>query len=108
LKEAETDAMKRALMTFGNPFGLALYDKTQENVVDGPSPAEVEAMAYVARCKTDLQQVETTDELREWWKAEAKNRQLHDFAKEDPLYQDLYRAMIARGEALSPPKVAAQ
>lgn len=32
VKEAETDAMKRALMTFGNPFGLALYDKTQENV----------------------------------------------------------------------------
>ncbi|MDM7954732.1 MAG: Rad52/Rad22 family DNA repair protein [Cyanobium sp. CZS 25K] len=27
LKEAETDAMKRALMTFGHPFGLALYDK---------------------------------------------------------------------------------
>lgn len=32
LKEAETDAMKRGLMTFGNPFGLALYDKDQENV----------------------------------------------------------------------------
>jgi len=32
LKEAETDAMKRALMTFGNLFGLALYDKTQANV----------------------------------------------------------------------------
>jgi DNA recombination protein Rad52 len=31
-KEAESDAMKRALMTFGNPFGLALYDKKQENV----------------------------------------------------------------------------
>lgn len=31
-KEAETDAMKRALMTFGNPFGLALYDKAQHNV----------------------------------------------------------------------------
>ena len=31
-KEAETDAMKRALMTFGNRFGLALYDKTQKNV----------------------------------------------------------------------------
>lgn len=37
LKEAETDAMKRALMTFGNPFGLALYDKTQANVCT-PSP----------------------------------------------------------------------
>lgn len=38
IKEAETDAMKRALMTFGNPFGLALYDKTQANVVDGDAP----------------------------------------------------------------------
>jgi len=35
LKEAETDAMKRAMMTFGNPFGLALYDKSQENVDKG-------------------------------------------------------------------------
>ncbi|MFN5194692.1 MAG: Rad52/Rad22 family DNA repair protein, partial [Cyanobacteriota bacterium] len=32
IKEAETDAMKRALMTFGNPFGLALYDKSQREV----------------------------------------------------------------------------
>jgi DNA recombination protein Rad52 len=40
-KEAETDAMKRALMTFGNPFGLALYDKTQANVGHGEAaPAE--------------------------------------------------------------------
>lgn len=34
LKEAETDAMKRCLMTFGNPFGLALYDKEQSEVSD--------------------------------------------------------------------------
>lgn len=38
-KEAETDAMKRALMTFGNPFGLALYDKTQSNVASYDSAA---------------------------------------------------------------------
>ncbi len=38
-KEAETDAMKRALMTFGNQFGLALYDKKKENVgVDNIEP----------------------------------------------------------------------
>jgi DNA recombination protein Rad52 len=37
LKEAETDAMKRALMTFGNPFGLALYDKLQREV-EGDAP----------------------------------------------------------------------
>jgi hypothetical protein len=36
LKEAETDAMKRALMTFGNPFGLALYDKKQREVTGEP------------------------------------------------------------------------
>lgn len=34
IKEAETDARKRALMTWGNPFGLALYDKEQRNVAD--------------------------------------------------------------------------
>ena len=38
LKEAETDAMKRALMTFGNPFGLALYDKSRANVQAPPPP----------------------------------------------------------------------
>lgn len=39
IKEAETDAMKRALMTFGNPFGLALYDKSQEDVEREPPKA---------------------------------------------------------------------
>lgn len=32
LKSAETDATKRALATFGNPFGLALYDKARLQV----------------------------------------------------------------------------
>lgn len=43
LKEAETDARKRALMTFGNPFGLALYDRSGGNVgrnVDDSLPEE--------------------------------------------------------------------
>lgn len=43
VKEAETDAMKRALMTFGNPFGLALYDKTQENVETSSAPPRAES-----------------------------------------------------------------
>lgn len=41
IKEAESDAMKRALMTFGNPFGLALYDKEQRNVVSEPTEEEL-------------------------------------------------------------------
>ena len=32
IKGAETDATKRALATFGNPFGLALYDREQVGV----------------------------------------------------------------------------
>lgn len=35
LKEAETDATKRALVTFGNPFGLSLYDRDRKGVTRG-------------------------------------------------------------------------
>lgn len=38
VKEAETDAMKRALRTFGYRFGLALYDKAQANVTRRGKP----------------------------------------------------------------------
>lgn len=40
IKEAATDAMKRAFMTFGNQFGLSLYDKEQRNVEDKPLNSE--------------------------------------------------------------------
>lgn len=42
LKAAETDATKRALSTFGNPFGLALYDKDQAGVTK-PLPTPTKA-----------------------------------------------------------------
>jgi DNA repair and recombination protein RAD52 len=62
VKEAETDARKRALMTFGNQFGLALYDKEQTNVESTKPTAKRDssrdnqavygkAMAYVASVK---------------------------------------------------------
>jgi DNA recombination protein Rad52 len=35
LKSAETDATKRALASFGNAFGLALYDREQAGVTNG-------------------------------------------------------------------------
>jgi len=40
IKEAATDALKRALRGFGNAFGLALYDKSRENV-GAPEPQPV-------------------------------------------------------------------
>ena len=55
-KEAETDAMKRALMTFGNPFGLALYDKEQANVTDVD-------LNRIAEFRDQLEVVETKEEL---------------------------------------------
>lgn len=89
LKEAETDAMKRALMTFGNPFGLALYDKTQANVADGvddhdaPGQPEIEHAPAIPRVssnklKTDqpdlwgkfekeMRACQTTEELKAVW-----------------------------------------
>jgi len=50
IKEAETDAMKRALMTFGNPFGLALYDKSKANVgFDEPANAPAKSSASLKK-----------------------------------------------------------
>lgn len=66
-KEAESDAMKRAFMTFGNPFGLALYDKTQANVTDAP-PEEVtpDSPAAVAAFSAAISMLGSTAELRAW------------------------------------------
>ncbi len=41
IKEAETDALKRALRSFGYTFGLALYDKSEGNANIAPPPVEV-------------------------------------------------------------------
>jgi DNA repair and recombination protein RAD52 len=62
IKEAETDAMKRALMTFGNPFGLALYDKEQANVCETPR------QSFAAIFIDALHLAQTVDELTEWAK----------------------------------------
>jgi hypothetical protein len=49
IKEAETDAMKRALVTFGNPFGLALYDRSQRQVCGAPAQQPSQAANGVVR-----------------------------------------------------------
>ena len=64
IKEAETDAMKRALMTFGNPFGLALYDKTQANV-ETYAPARKED-ERAANMLASLSKCHTLDEVKQW------------------------------------------
>ena len=68
VKEAETDARKRALMTFGNKFGLALYDKEQANVEDGstakPAPVKSEPPAEYKR--EAVVAVDTAKKAMDW------------------------------------------
>lgn len=66
IKEAETDAMKRALMTFGNPFGLALYDKTKA-MVSTVSSAEMKR--HLAAMEEEMRDCETMVSLQGCWKA---------------------------------------
>lgn len=64
LKEAESDAMKRALMTFGNPFGLALYDKSKAAVgydTDKGRLQELEEGLIAATDTETLQQLVTAE-----------------------------------------------
>ena len=67
VKEAETDAMKRAFMTFGNPFGLALYDKSQANVGENwTGPLNKTALRAAAmKFSTALQSCLTREDVDE-------------------------------------------
>jgi DNA recombination protein Rad52 len=100
VKAAETDATKRALATFGNPFGLALYDRDQTNVTKprektAPRPLTAppltplalvradertldltDAAAFVAATRRELQQLDTLDGVYAFW-----TRNLPNFAE---------------------------
>jgi DNA recombination protein Rad52 len=62
IKEAVTDALKRALRSFGNPFGLALYDKSRENV--GPPEA---TQQEVDTALESLKGIGSLPELQTYW-----------------------------------------
>lgn len=64
-KEAVTDALKRCLRTFGNPFGLALYDKSRANVGRDEPPFDHRAAAD--RIKASLSKAKSLEDLRARW-----------------------------------------
>ena len=103
LKEAETDAMKRALMTFGNPFGLALYDKDQANVADAPDESKVR---YIEECRAKIGGFNDPAELMLWWNADEQKKQRRDFDLTKPEVDDLKARVMARREAIAGPKAA--
>ncbi len=91
IKEAETDAMKRSLMTFGNPFGLALYDKDQAQVCDAPrQPAPTPAKADRTLLDTLIAAAKvgkTDDAVKQWWSDNAAQREMLTDEQHDELFQ---------------------
>jgi DNA repair and recombination protein RAD52 len=80
-KEAVSDAMKRALRTFGDIFGLALYDKKQEHVEKEAQKDYIKEMG-AAKDEFELQHIfkeaweNTTGKERDEIKAEYDKRKI--------------------------------
>lgn len=102
IKESETDARKRALMTFGNPFGLALYDKDQANVVDGPSDEEIARTQYVESCRVFIREAADPQVLRTWWTSDDQKRARRDFGLSQDETDSLKTMLSDRLQALAP------
>ena len=114
-KEAVTDALKRALRTFGNPFGLALYDKARVNVgTDEPdnTPKQDDPPAFNPggardRIKASLLKARTLPALADAWKRDAETL-TRIKAEKPPMFAELMAAKDARKAALTGPDQAAQ
>lgn len=107
IKEAETDAMKRAFMTFGNPFGLALYDKTQASVgEEGPAPVTlIERNAFMVECREAIASFADAEKLLTWWNSDAQKAARRDYQLDKSQVETLKVAIMDRRAALT--KVAA-
>jgi len=66
MKEAVTDALKRALRTFGDQFGLALYDKEKKNVVNSWAKKASELIDNISKINTyeDLQELAKSSDMQ--------------------------------------------
>ncbi len=102
IKEAETDAMKRALMTFGNPFGLALYDKDQANVAD---LVDESVSTYIEQTLQRIKSATEGPELRKWWANGAPVRRQLGLTNEQ--VADLVTVITAKLKEIEPQKEAA-
>jgi DNA recombination protein Rad52 len=103
VKEAETDALKRALRTYGNTFGLALYDKTREDVgIDLPPFDHGVARDKI---KQAIEDAATIQELGAIWR-DSQTPILRLKAEKPPMYLELEKAKDTQKEALQPKEEA--
>jgi hypothetical protein len=98
-KEAVTDALKRALRTFGNPFGLALYDKSRENVGYDLPPFDAEGC--LQRLLAAIPKRTTRAALEELW-ADEKDTRIDLKAADADRYAAFVAAFKAAGEKFQP------
>ena len=105
IKEAVTDALKRALRSFGNPFGLALYDKSRENVgIDAPT---FDAEGCLQRLLASIAKRKTKQQLTALWGEETDARIALKGADQGR-YDKFYAAFKAAGDnALDDPALQA-
>jgi len=103
IKEAETDAMKRALMTFGNPFGLALYDKTQSNVGDDTDESRAR---FISACSEKIKKFADPLALRTWWASDTEKAARRDFELSKSEIDGLLAEIKTRLETLEGKKAA--
>lgn len=109
VKEAASDAEKRALKTWGNQFGLALYDKTQANVADAPPPTPPEETGLFIACKAAIDMAVEQDGktgLEAWAKGNADS--MGRIEQEAPaVYTAVRRYYAGKLKALAPKAEAA-
>jgi DNA repair and recombination protein RAD52 len=101
VKEAETDAMKRALMTFGNPFGLALYDKDRTNVATNGSGVDGRAK-FIADTQQRIGEFNDPEGLVRWWNSTDAKQLRRDNKLTGDEIEALKRLVLERKERLSP------
>jgi DNA recombination protein Rad52 len=104
IKEAETDARKRALMTFGNPFGLALYDKQQTHVVD---ESELSRQRFIEGVKAKVAAFDDADRdaILRWWHSDEQRKARRDFDISPSELLELKSLVTAKAK-LPPPGAA--
>lgn len=107
LKEAETDAMKRALMTFGNPFGLALYDKEQRDVVDDAEiKAQQEFMVahgdFIRGAREEIERQNDWAKLHAWWMTPQQQEGRRKYLS--PAEREELKALMLTKRPPDPPK----
>lgn len=105
IKEAETDAMKRAFMTFGNPFGLALYDKQQANVGDDIPDIKpvttVERNEFMVECREAIAQFDDAETLLTWWNSGAQKKARREYQLDASQVEALKVAVMDRRALLT-------